>query len=145
MRIPRHERETTQDGWLALRRAGVKAAEIAREANQPLRTVQAGIDAARQREGSRPTTDTAPRRAPGLVIIFGASCKPLATLTCDDIHHGPIKHGSACCCGVCHQSGKDHYKVLQRDPRSDPKPEKKPGWAPKKRETRRERRARVVA
>lgn len=105
-----------------------------------LRTVQAGIDAARQREGSRPTVITVSRRAPRLVTIYGSSCKALATLTCDDVHHGPMPKGTICCCGVCYKSGIDNHPALRRDPRTDPKPEKKPAWKIKPK-TRRERRA----
>lgn len=48
-----------------------------------------------------------------LIPIFGSSNKPLALLTCDDVHHGPLRHGTRCCCAVCHQSGRERQASRQ--------------------------------
>lgn len=141
MPIARAESHKTQDGWLALRRGGMSVIQIAREAGVPPRTVHDGIHAARQREGSSPTLDPSRLRVPRLTLIFGSSCKALAALTCEDVHRGPLKHGTSCCCGVCHRSGKDHYRALYCDPARMPKPERKQKPAKSKLLTRRERRA----
>jgi hypothetical protein len=114
----------------------MKAREISRESNVPLKTVQAGIDAARQREGSRPTQDMSPRYPrlePLMPVLY---LTPQSTCP----HKGTIRKGSIFCCMVCHQSGKDHYRAMQRIPALDPKPDKKP--KPKaKPQSRREKRS----
>lgn len=92
---------------------------------------------------------------PNLVLMFGASSKPLAQLTCADIHPcgrcrskgyidgkscgkckgtgiSEIPRGSLCTCAVCHKSGVDHLPIMKRDPATDPKPEPKvPATAPR--------------
>lgn len=92
---------------------------------------------------------------PALVLMFGASSKPFAQLTCQDVHpcgmcktKGYIKgnpcskckgtglseipRGSLCTCAVCHKSGVDHLTIMKRDPATDPKPEPKaPATAPR--------------
>lgn len=85
---------------------------------------------------------------PELVLMFGASSKPLALLTCHDVHPcgrckakgyldgspcgkcrgtglSDIPKGSLCTCAVCHKSGVDHLPIMKRDPATDPKPESK--------------------
>ena len=115
----------TEGTWLALKRAGYKPAEIARSMHVRPSTVYAGITAARQRESRNSSLVRVPR-PPRLDLIFGASCKPLALLTCDDVHpHGPIPKGSICCCGTCHGTGIDGHPGLKRHPETDPKPEPK--------------------
>lgn len=136
MRIPRVETARTEDGWLALRRGGMSARDIARECGYKLRAVQLGIANARLREGGRPTQG--PLRQPELVPLF-----PIEAFTpqvaCP--HHRPIATGSSFCCMVCHQSGKDHYASLRRNPETDPKPEPKAPPKPERKRTRRERRS----
>lgn len=141
MKVSLIERRANHDGWLLLFRGGMTPADIARESRLDLKTVKDGIKAAQRREGSSSASGML-SRYPHLVLIYGASCKPLAQLTCDDVHHGPFPKGSACCCAVCAKSGKDHYKLLQRDPRTDPKPEPRlPESIKSKILTRKERRA----
>jgi hypothetical protein len=60
-------------------------------------------------------------------------------------HKGRIRKGSRLVCMVCHQSGLDHRKALQRNPATDPKPDKKPAPPKAKQltsETRRQKRSR---
>lgn len=136
-----------EDGWLALRRGGVPCDAIAAEAGLGVRRVQLGIAAARRRESeierarrpSRPVSGPRPRQ-PRLTLCFGASCKPLAVLTCEDVHRGPIPEGSGCCCGVCHGSGKDRHPAIVLDPRDIPPPEPKVPEKPRPKPTRRQRR-----
>lgn len=106
---------------------------------------------------------------PPLELAFGSSCKPFALLTCQDVHPcfgcagegyggdeacgdcngtgiGEIPWGSAICCSVCHKSGKDSYRWLQRDPATDPPPEPEPTKMPEEDEqetplTRKQKRA----
>jgi hypothetical protein len=101
-------------------------------------------------------------KGPKLTLIYGSSCKALAALRCQDIHPcvrcrgkaggcpicewtgvGSIPFGSECTCAHCHASGKDHYKVLKRDPKTDPGPDPKPEEIekPKKKRTRKQKRS----
>ena len=86
----------------------------------------------------------APRRPPTLVPLFPVvPYSPQAACA----HHGAIPDGSALCCMVCHRSGVDGHPALQRDHRTDPAPERAPEAPakPGKRETRKQRRARLFA
>ena len=72
-------------------------------------------------------SDKIRRPDPRSQLIFGSSCKPMALITCDDIHpRGPIPHGSECVCGKCHQFGRDYLDVLKRDAAVDARPDRKP-------------------
>ena len=125
MRSPSKSIEDTEDGWLALRRGGMVASQIAGEAGVSKRHVQRGIKNALARE---PKEGTSPKSRPGprLVIAYGASCKPLALLRCDDVHpHGPMPKGTICCCAHCHETGIEGHPAFHRDPDTDPKPEPK--------------------
>ena len=86
----------------------------------------------------------APPKPPNLVPMFGVL--PF-TPTSECPHRIPIARGSIFVCAKCHQSGFDHLKILQRDPRTDPKPESKlKAYRPDpahKAETRKQRRARL--
>jgi hypothetical protein len=110
---------------------------------------------------------------PNLTPSYGASCKPLALLTCKDVHPcrtcratgfidhaacgrcggtgiAKIKRGSSIYCEPCSKSGKDHLPIMWRDPKTDPPPEPAPSPPPPpastpKQETRRQRRARQSA
>lgn len=46
------------------------------------------------------------RKPPGVTIIEGSSLKPLALLTCEDVHHGPLPIGTHCMCICCLKSGE---------------------------------------
>jgi hypothetical protein len=107
--------------YLDLIRAGNPIRDIARKYHVTTKTVYNGLERARLAE--RPSTRTIPR-PPKVEPIFG--CKAWSPQTaCDDIHHGPIQHGSSCCCMVCSRSGMDHHPALRRDPRTDPRPERR--------------------
>lgn len=43
---------------------------------------------------------------------------------------GEIPNGSSITCSVCHKSGKDSYRWLQRSPETDPPPEPEPTRMP---------------
>lgn len=109
--------EDTQDGWLMLRRGGMPADLIADEAGvSPIR-VKHGLAAARAREPSPATRSTSPRKPSlSLTLAFGSSCKPLALLTCADVHpRGPMPEGTRCCCASCHKSGVEGHPDLVVD------------------------------
>lgn len=91
--------------YLKLLRKGIKIPDIALRCNTSQSTVRRGIDRARMEE--RPATPPEPK-GPKLTPMFGSSVKALATLTCADVHKGPIPKGTRCCCMVCHRSGFDH-------------------------------------
>lgn len=120
----RRDPEAEDTRYLAMRRAKLSYREIAKQCGVSYRTVWLGVANARLRESApkRPTP-----RPPGLILSFGSSNKPLALLTCADVHpRGPIPKGSTCCCAACDKSGVDDHPALRRDPRTDPKPDPKP-------------------
>lgn len=47
-------------------------------------------------------------------------------------HKRKYKNGVRLACMVCNKSGVDHFRVLKRDPRTDPKPERLKAKAEKK-------------
>lgn len=135
----------TEDAWLALQRAGYKPADIARTLRIRPSKVYAGISEARLREARNGSAAMVPR-LPRLVPCYGSSCKPMALLTCADVHpNGPIPKGSRCVCMAKHCTGIEGHPALQRDPVTDPKPEPKLRAKPKAKPTRREKRNRAVA
>ncbi len=97
---------------------------------------------------SEPASALPPAVPPGyrgriLIPLF-----PLDSFTPTSVcpHHGLIRRGSSLVCMVCHASGLDFLPWLQRDSRSDPRPERKrytPPFVRGRKETRRERRARL--
>lgn len=40
-------------------------------------------------------------------MIFGSSCKAYATLSCDDVHHGPLPIDTVCMCAACLNAGNN--------------------------------------
>jgi hypothetical protein len=135
--------EHTESGWLALQRAGHKPAEIARTLRIRPSKVYAGISAARLREARNGSAALVPR-PPRLVPYFGPSCKPMALLTCADVHpRGPMPKGSSGICMAKHCTGIEGHPALYRDPATDPKPDPKPSAAKAKaKPTRRQKRRR---
>ena len=142
--------------YLASLRAGLNPRLIAGKYRVGLRTVYDGISRARLAE--RPAGP--PPHSPSLTVAYGASCKALRLLRCQDVHPcpclrrrgsngkgcplcnwtgiSPIPKGSAICCAVCHVSGKDGHPALRVHP-SDPQPERR--VEPRKpKPTRKERR-----
>lgn len=142
---------------LALRRAGVSVALLARRYGLSRQGVYDGI--ARARLAERPAGT--PPRPPSLVLAFGSSCKALGILRCQDVHPcracdckgcvrcnwtglAPIPKGTSLCCGVCHQSGQESHPALRRHT-SDPKPERRVASKPEPKRTRKERRFQLEA
>jgi hypothetical protein len=83
---------------------------------------------------------------PTLIPLFGPQPGFTPQTTCDDIHRGPIRQGSPCCCMAGNESGVDHLPIFRRDRETDPRPEAKRRAVPppvaesNKAATRRERR-----
>ena len=77
-------------------RAGLTARQAAARYNVSVQTVYNGVCRARLAE--KPAG--APPRSPTLVLAFGASCKALAVLRCQDVH--PCR---ACGCQGCVRCG----------------------------------------
>ena len=146
--------------YLVALRAGLLPRQIASKYRVGLRTVYDGISRARLAE--RPAGP--PPHSPSLTVAYGASCKALRLLRCQDVHPcpclrrrgsngkgcplcnwtgiSPIPKGSAICCAVCHVSGKDGHPALRVHP-SDPQPERR--VEPRKQKpTRKERRRRIA-
>lgn len=127
----RLEREDAR--YMRLLRSGHRPTAIARRCGVCLKTVYNGLERERGREAEARRAATATVRGPRLTLAFGSSCKPLALLTCDDVHpNGPMPEGTACCCAACHKTGVEGHPSLRIDAmpapekRLEPKPEPKP-------------------
>ena len=134
--------QAKEAGWLDQLRCGLTIRQIADSAGVKVRRIQLGIARARKRslERYRECASTRVRRGPRLVPLFPIMPFRPFNPGPDCPHKGPIREGSILCCMVCHQSGMDGHRALQRDPRTDPKPEPKLPERPKPRLTRKERR-----
>jgi hypothetical protein len=134
--------------WLWDVRHGQSVQELADRDQVSPRRIRFGISRARYAEEANPCPDVdgASIRPPRVVPLFpivpfdpGVACA----------HKRDLAKGSFFCCMVCHRSGIDGHPALQRDPLTDPAPEPKAppistkGKKAKKKETRRERRARL--
>lgn len=126
--------------WLYLALEGMRPDEIARSAGVSVRTIQAGIREAIDREArrDRARAERLPRRLPLLIPLFPVD--PFTPLSACP-HHGPIEPGSDLCCMVCNRSGMDAHPALRRDPATDPIPLRHADLAePSARPPRRQRR-----
>lgn len=114
--------------YLKLRREKLSYREIAKRCGISYRTVYLGVERAREAEAAEAETrrrDEEEKRLPNITPTFGASCKPMALLTCGDVHpNGPMPSGSRQCCPVCHQAPdvdwRDAFRNVRPLPR-DPK------------------------
>lgn len=133
------EREDAR--YMRLRRAGVKPVAIARRCGVCLKTVYNGIARERAREAAERRAAAVTIRGPRLTLDFGSSCKPLALLTCSDVHpRGPMPEGTRCCCAACHKSGVEGHPSLVVDvlPAPEPRPAPKPSTRKQKRAEKRQ-------
>jgi hypothetical protein len=142
--VRRQHPERDDARYLELRRKGKTYQDIALLCGVSYETAWSGVQRARLRQ--KPARPAAARPRIELTITFGSSCKPLAVMTCADVHPGgEMPMGTTCVCGVCHQSGMDGHPDLVRNPIDDPKPEPKPKSTPKAKPNRRQRRRQQAA
>lgn len=108
--------------WLWDHRHGKSIEDLAQREHLSPRRIRFGLARARASEPLTPGA-TGTTTLPRLTLLF-----PIGPFVPHSAcpHRGAIRVGSVICCAVCHRSGQDHRRAMQRDPRTDPKPEKKP-------------------
>lgn len=124
--------------WLSLKTDGwtVRQIQIHCAPDLSQRTIRHRIQLAR--EYFRVGKDGKPQKLPRFLILTPIG---LLSPTAPCAHRGPIPHGARVYCVSCHQTGCEHYKALQLDPRETPKLDPKLPEPAKPSLTRKEKRA----
>jgi hypothetical protein len=113
-------RDKRRFAWLDLVAEGLSPAAVAGRYRVSVRTVQLATAAARGEleafaESRRLMTP------PPLTLFFPINgLFPVSRCNHDQV---AIPHGDACCCAVCHRSGRDNHPALDRFPAVEPRPD----------------------
>jgi hypothetical protein len=102
------EPSTEQLLWSSLRSDGWTTKQIAEESGTHQRTIQRGIQRVREWQQLQQPR----RRLPEFAIRLPVVLTPRSTCP----HREPIKRGQEDYCGVCHETGLDHWPELQPYP-----------------------------
>jgi hypothetical protein len=127
--------------WLDLICEGLSPASVASRYRLSERTVRAAVEVARaELEAFAEKCRLLP--PPPLVLFFPiGGLFPASRCNHDRV---AIPHGDACCCAVCHRSGRDDHRALERFPAVEPRPDPPiggPVWESSNRTRREKRRA----